>query len=329
MSNLPQLVESVTIEKLLAGNVKKFESILPKHLTPQKLFRLTITEVRKNPDLAKCTTESLIAALLQCAQVGLEIGTNKAYLVPYRVNKNIGTKDKPQWVNYKECQFQIGYKGLIELALRSGKILKIYAQPVFSNEYFIVRYGTNELIQHDPLLDKNGNSLIGKDKGEFIGAYAIAKIANVVSGEFQFDFMTKDEIEAIRAKAQAKSEKSPWNTAYYEMAKKTVAKRLTKYLPSSSELEEALSMDDNSELDFKGNVYDHEQNIHKEETKTEKIKRNLETQKAQALVDAGVSSITGNLPDNEPEPVSDEMVREEAKKVAEEYFGKDDTLINT
>lgn len=270
MSTIPQLVESVSIEKVLANNVTKFESILPKNLTPQKLFRLTITEVRKNPDLGKCTVTSLISSLLSCAQVGLEIGTNKAYLVPYNKNVNIGTKNNPQWIQYKECQFQIGYRGLIELALRSGKILKIYAQPVFSNDFFLCKYGNDEKLEHTPI--------IRGERGEFIGAFAVAKFANCVTGEYQFDFMNVDEINAIKDRAKAKSDKTPWNTDYYEMAKKTIVKRLCKYLPSSSELDEALKIDDESELEIDGNIYDAEPQ--KDTSKTERLKRNMETQKA-------------------------------------------------
>ena len=269
MSTIPQLIESVSIEKVLANNVTKFESILPKNLTPQKLFRLTITEVRKNPDLGKCTVASLISSLLSCAQVGLEIGTNKAYLVPYNKNVNIGTKGKPQWIQYKECQFQIGYRGLIELALRTGKVLKIYAQNVFSNDKFICNYGSEEKLLHIP-------TIVG-DRGDFLGAYAVAKLD---SGEYQVDFMTAAEINVIRDRVldKIKSDKTPWKTDYYEMCRKTVTKRLCKYLPSSSELDEAIKIDDESELEIDGNIYDAEPQ--KEVSKTERLKRNMETQKA-------------------------------------------------
>lgn len=273
------LIKNINIEDFLKQNATQFKSVLPKHFDIRKLFRLTVTEIRKNPDLLKCTTESLIGALLECAQVGLEIGNRKAYLVPYKRNLNLGTKTNPRWSEIYECQFQPGYQGLIELALRSGKILKIYAQPVFSNDYFYIEYGTNERLEHKPALG---------ERGDFIGSYSIAKFITNGGDEYQFEFMTKSEIDEIMARSPSSSSKySPWKTDYYEMSRKTPTKKLCKYLPSSSDMEIALTIDDKEQLAEKGIILD--LSPENNETKTEKLKRNLETQKAQNIVNAALN----------------------------------------
>ncbi|WP_202630600.1 recombinase RecT, partial [Deinococcus alpinitundrae] len=88
---------------------------------------LAVTEFRKNPMLKECTPESLLGAVMQAAQVGLEPDAlGSAYLVPY-YNKN---------KNVKEVQLQIGYKGLIELVRRSGQVTSIVANEVYENDEF-------------------------------------------------------------------------------------------------------------------------------------------------------------------------------------------------
>lgn len=294
-----ELIESVNIEDFLKQNITKFEAVLPKHLTVKQLFRLSIIELNKNPQLKKCTASSLIGALLQCGQVGLEIGTGKAYLVPYKRKVNQGTQSNPRWIEFYECQFQVGYKGFIELALRSGKIAKISAHAVFENDHFYIEQGTNEKLEHRPCFKG--------PRGDFIGAYAVAKFANVAGGDvYQFDFMRADEIQAIKDRSKAQGASSPWNTDFYEMAKKTPTKRLAKYLPSSSELAEAIVIDDEADLDFNTTVYEHEEEPAKEKekikppSKTDRLAQNMATQKAQTQVNIDNFEEESASPDYEP-----------------------------
>lgn len=280
-----QVIQNINIEQFLSSNSNKFKSVMPKHFDMHTLFRLTVTEINKNPELMKCSTESLIGALVQCAQVGLEIGTGKVYFVPFW-NKKKGVL---------ECQFQIGYKGLIELALRSGKVLKIAAVPVFEYDDFYIEYGTNEQLKHIPTYDQNGH------RGNFLGAYAIAKFNTTAGSSYQFEYMTKaeiDEVKILRSQS-AKSDFSPWKTDPYEMAKKTVTKRLCKYLPSSTEMQEALELDDKDNI-F-GMTIDAEPQ--KEETKTEKIKKNLEQKKAEGILDNTINNVISNKQEEQSQPV--------------------------
>lgn len=281
-SNSP-VIANINLEQFLSQNQNKFKSVMPRHFDMHTLFRLTVTEVNKNPELFKCTTESLIGALVQCAQVGLEIGTGKVYFVPYFNNKK----------GVLECQFQIGYKGLIELALRSGKVLKISAVAVFEYDDFYIEYGTNEKLRHVPTYNQDGS------RGNFVGAYAIAQFKTEAGTAYQFEYMTKheiDEVKLLRSKS-ANKDFSPWKTDPYEMAKKTVTKRLCKYLPSSTELQEALELDD------KDNVYGMtlENEEQKEESKTTKLKQSLQHQKANNVLD---EALKNNVESKEKEAVT-------------------------
>jgi len=100
-----------TIQDLLKRMEPQIRKALPKHLEPERLARIALTEIRKNPKLLECSRESLLGAVMTAAQLGLEPGVlGHAYLIPYWNNK---TKSY-------EVQFQIGYKGLLDLVRRSG-----------------------------------------------------------------------------------------------------------------------------------------------------------------------------------------------------------------
>jgi recombination protein RecT len=299
-SNMP-VIANINLEQFLAQNQNKFKSVMPRHFDMHTLFRLTVTEVNKNPELFKCTTESLIGALVQCAQVGLEIGTGKVYFVPYFNNKK----------GVLECQFQIGYKGLIELALRSDKVLKVQAVAVFEYDDFYIEYGTNEKLRHVPTYDQDGN------RGNFVGAYAIAQFKNEAGTAYQFEYMTKseiDEVKILRSKSASK-DFSPWKTDPYEMAKKTVTKRLCKYLPSSTELQEALELDD------KDNVYGMtiENEEQKEESKTNKLKQSLQHQKAEKALDSALNQSVASSPENVSVSIADRQDNEAPDPWVQEY----------
>ena len=200
---------------------------LPKHLDAERMMRVLRTEINKNPDLNKCTPISIISAFMQSSQLGLEPGSalGQAYLIPY--------KDK--------CQFIIGYRGMIDLARRSGQLISISAHAVYENDLFEFEFGLNENLRHIPTRG---------ERGRFICAYAYAKLSNTFensSGKdsYQFDVMFKNEIDDIRKQSPSSSKSySPWQTHYEEMAKKTVIRRLFKYLPISIETQQAVNIDE-------------------------------------------------------------------------------------
>ncbi|CAI8807899.1 hypothetical protein CHCC15325_1990 [Bacillus licheniformis] len=224
-----------TILDVMMQHKESFEMALPKHLDADRLIRLAVTEFRKNPMLKECTPESLLGAVMQAAQVGLEPDAlGSAYLVPY-YNKN---------KNVKEVQLQIGYKGLIELVRRSGQVTSIVANEVYENDEFDFEYGINEKLYHKPTMDA--------DRGKLKCFYAYARFKD---GGHAFTVMSVEQINQIRDKF-SKSQKNgkhfgPWADHYESMAKKTVIKQLVKYMPISVEIQNQITRDETVHSSFK------------------------------------------------------------------------------
>lgn len=188
---------------------------LPKHLTPERMLRVALTACQKTPRLMDCDPKSVIGAVVQASQLGLEPDgiLGGAYLVPYW-NKKTGSY---------ECQLIPGYRGLMDLARRSGEISSIYAEPVYEHDRFSIEYGLKRDLQHTPA---------DGERGEFRGVYAVAVLRDGVG--MQWVYMPKGEVEAIRSRSQS-ANNGPWVTDYVEMAKKTAIRRLCKTLPRSVE----------------------------------------------------------------------------------------------
>lgn len=202
--------------KVMEPAIKK---ALPSVITPERFTRMALTAISVNPKLAECTPQSFMGALMSAAQLGLEPNTplGQAYLIPYNNSKKIDDK----WVKTMEVQFQIGYKGLIELAYRSGEFANIYAKEVYETDDFDYEFGLEPILKHKPA---SGN------RGEVIAYYAVFKLTN---GGFGFEVMYKEDIEK-HAETFSKSydnKKTPWTTNFDEMAKKTVLKKVLKYAP--------------------------------------------------------------------------------------------------
>jgi len=201
-----------TVLELIQKMIPEVKKAIPKHLDPSRLARIFITEIRRNPKLLSCSKESLLASLMLSAQLGLEPGVlGHCYLVPYG----------------NECQFIIGYKGMIELARRSGQISTIYAETVYENDEFEYELGLNPSIRHKPAL---------KDRGKPIAYYGVAKFKD---GGYYIKVMSKEDIEKRRKRSPAvNTAHSPWNNPddYDQMAKKTVIREMFKYLPISPEI---------------------------------------------------------------------------------------------
>lgn len=195
-----------------------FQQIAPKHFNTERFQRIALSEIRKNPKLLECSIPSLMSAVLQSVKLGLEPGLfGQAYLIPYG----------------KEVQFQIGYRGLIELSQRSGRILKIQAREVYENDEFEVSYGIDDNITHKPKLDG--------DRGAVTLYYAVAWFKD---GGAQFEVMSKSDIEKHRDKFSKTAKFGPWKDHFDEMAKKTVLKKLVKQLPMDVEFQEAVQEDE-------------------------------------------------------------------------------------
>lgn len=218
--------KSKTIFDVIQAGAKQFATALPKHVNSERFVRIAITTIRQNPKLAKCSQESLLGALMVSAQLGLEPGTlGQCYLIPFE-NKKAGTV---------ECQFQIGYKGLIELLRRSGQLSDIYSYTVYENDDFNIEYGLSRTLTHKPNFD---------ERGEIKGFYAVAILKD---GAKAFEYMTKDEVVKHEEKYRKGSYKNDvWNKNFEEMSQKTVVKKLLKWLPVSVEFLEMAAKDEKS-----------------------------------------------------------------------------------
>ena len=187
---------------------------LPKHLTPDRFLRVALTALLKTPKLATCTPESVTQCLLSCSQMGLEPDGRRAHLIPYG----------------NACTLIIDYKGIVELAMRSGLVANLHADTVCENDAF--DYDRGELKLHK--ID------FRKPRGEVYAVYALARLKD---GSEKCEVMTKDEVESIRKRSRAGTS-GPWVTDWNEMAKKTVFKRLAKWITLSPEIRDQLAEED-------------------------------------------------------------------------------------
>lgn len=227
MTNNARTTETVAIRAtpdrvrdMLSKMSAEMRAAIPTALPPERLARLALTELRRTPKLQECSPASFIGAVMQAAQLGLEIGTvGHVALIPYR----------------SECQIQIMYRGLIALAMRSGAISNVSAWVVHQDDRFEVQLGSDARIVHVPIIGSTA---------PVIAAYAIARLRD---GSTQFDVMGREEIERIRRMSPSKDAPA-WREHWNEMAKKTVMKRLLKYLPVSTETLSAITIDDESEI---------------------------------------------------------------------------------
>lgn len=204
----------------------QIKAALPSVITPERFTRMMLTAYQTTPKLKECSAPSVLASMLNAAQLGLEPNTplGQAYLIPYWNSKT----------GCEEAQFQIGYKGLLSLAYRNPEIQSIQAHTVYENDKFEYSFGLNPTLTHVPAL---------KNRGEAICYYAIYNMAN---GGYGFEVMSKADIEEHKSKYSKADNKgfSPWSTNFDEMAKKTVIKKLLKYAPLSVELARAMAQDE-------------------------------------------------------------------------------------
>lgn len=217
----------------IAAYLKKMESqiaeAMPKHMNIERLSRIALTTIRTNPKLLECSIPSLMAAVMQSAQLGLEPGLiGHCYIIPYG----------------KEATFIIGYKGMIDLARRSGNIQSISAHEVYENDFIELTYGLEENLKHVPWFLRKDSKPV--ESGKIIGAYMVAKFND--GGHF-IHYMPISEIEAHRKRSKA-SNNGPWVTDYTEMCKKTVVRAGWKWLPISVEIASAVTQDETSRKDI-------------------------------------------------------------------------------
>lgn len=214
-----------TLKQWVAKMSDQIKNALPTNITPERMMRIALTAISKDPKLAESTPESFMGALLTSAQLGLECNTplGQAYLIPFRNTKK----------GVMETQFQLGYQGLIDLCYRTGQYKKIVARVVYEGDDFEYSYGLEEKLTHRP----------HEQSDKPIYVYALYELKN---GASAFEVMSWESIQK-HAKKYSQSVKggysSPWQTDPESMAKKTVLKKVLKYAPKAVEIAEAVNGD--------------------------------------------------------------------------------------
>lgn len=197
----------------------QFLSALPQHLPVDRFMRTISTAVQLQPELLECDRKSLLLAGLRAAADGLTPDGREGAFVVFK-DRKAGTK-LAQWMPM--------YQGLLKKVRNSGELLTITAEVVYQRDQFDYQLGDEPRISHKPALG---------DRGQAVAAYAIARTKE---GGVYRAVMTYEEIERIRAISKTGDrENSPWSQHWPEMAKKTVIRRLTKFLPSSTDLDSYL-----------------------------------------------------------------------------------------
>ncbi|SFA76388.1 recombination protein RecT [Selenomonas ruminantium] len=249
-----------SIKQLVFQMKPQIDKALPSVLTGERFSRMVLTAMSTNPQLTECTPNSFLGAMMQAAQLGVEPNTplGQAYLIPYRNHGQL------------ECQFQLGYKGLIDLAYRSGEIVSISAHEVHENDEFEYELGLEEKLRHKPAL---------KDRGAVILYYAVFKTKLGGSG---FAVMSVDDIKQHMNKYSkaANSGFSPWKTNFDAMAKKTVIKQVLKYAPIKTEFVRAVAADETIKTNITEHMADEPDEtvitVDAEEVKQEDIPENID-----------------------------------------------------
>lgn len=217
-----QMQEAEKKDNSMVGLIRRMEpqirKALPSVITPERFTRIVLTALSSNPKLQACTPMSFMGAMMQAAQLGVEPNTplGQAYLIPYG----------------GVCQFQLGYKGLIDLAYRSGEVSSIQAHEVHENDTFEYEYGLEPKLRHVPAQT---------DRGPVTFYYAVLKLKN---GGVGFEVMSRDDVETFARKKSKAYNNGPWKTDFDEMAKKTVLKKVLKYAPLKTEFARAVASDE-------------------------------------------------------------------------------------
>jgi len=198
---------------------------LPKYMDGDRLTRITMTTLQMNPKLLDCDPVSLVSAVMQCAQLGLEPDSmlGHAYLVPFK----------------NKVQIILGYRGIMRLARNSDHVVAIEAREVYEKDAFTFKYGdgASRFLHHQP------SEL--PDPGKLRAAYAIARFKG--GGEVWEIVLPRHIKKAkLSARGAGKSD-SPWKAHEGEMWRKTAVRRLEPFLPLDAVARQAFAIDEAGE----------------------------------------------------------------------------------
>ncbi|MDE2096936.1 MAG: recombinase RecT [Patescibacteria group bacterium] len=208
-------IRAESIQRFLVSKKGAFNDLLPKHLTAEKMVKGVLALATRSPRLLECTPISILNAVLVSSSLGLEIGRPRGgmYLVPFK-NKR----------GQYEATPIADYRGLMDLAFRSGRVLAIEAFPVYKLDEFSFQYGTDAKITHKPTLGT---------RGDLLCVYAVARLSN---GQSIFRVLTLEDLENTRQRSRAKDD-GPWVTDTLAMQLKTAIRRICNWLPQAQEMD--------------------------------------------------------------------------------------------
>lgn len=233
-TEIQQHKQSGGFDALLKRAWPRISAVMPKHMNPDRMFQLAISCYNQTPKLNQCTPETVLSCLMKCSALGMEPsavdGLGRAYILPF-FNKKTGRM---------EATLILGYKGMIDLARRSGEIKDISARVVHAGDEFEYEYGLTEGLRHVPSTEP-------VDGRPMTHVYMVAHFKD---GGHYIDVMSKAEVDGIRKRSKSPSS-GPWATDYEAMARKTVIRRAFPYLPVSVETEQDVAADDTTPV-----VYD-------------------------------------------------------------------------
>lgn len=215
---LAQQDEASKVGDLIAQYQNDYERVLPQHVDAAHWVRLAQGLLRRDPNLADAARRnpgSLFSALLECARLGHDPGTDSFALVPFKSNAQDGPGIEVTGIEQ--------YQGVIERMYRAGAVLTVVAEVVHKNDEFSWRPGQR------PVHDADWFGKVA-DRGPLVGVYAYAEFKG--GGISRVVVMGEDEVN--RHKAVAKTQKI-WNLWAEAMWRKTAVHELEKWVPTSAE----------------------------------------------------------------------------------------------
>ncbi|MFZ5426658.1 MAG: recombinase RecT [Thermodesulfobacteriota bacterium] len=237
MNNQVATQQGMSVAQVLSKSIPALKMALPKSMDPDRMARIALTTIRRNSALMRCDANSLAGAVLEAASLGLEIDSRGlAYLVPYG----------------QEATLIPGYKGLMQLAYRSGKIANIYADVVFQKEVEAgkveITLGDSRSIRHDFDIIQSATLREERKDNPPVLAYAVAVFHD---GHRHFEFVTAPEVAKRKAASKAAERGFLWTKWVEEAWKKTAIRKLCKYLDLSPEMQRAIVLDEQADTEAK------------------------------------------------------------------------------
>jgi recombination protein RecT len=233
--NQPADTKTPTLYEQLEERTAQFQAALPAHIPVERFSRILLTAVQNSPALAFADRRSFFNSAMKCAQDGLLPDGREAALVIYKTKKKEGNREF--WIDAVQYMPMVG--GLRKKVRNSGEIATWDVKAVYEKDEFLYEEGIDIVLKHKPFIDGPA--------GKLKAVYSVAKLK---SGEVSIDVMPLWQVERIRNLSKAK-DSGPWKDHYDEMAKKTVARRHSKTLPMSTDLDDLIRRDDDL-YDMKG-----------------------------------------------------------------------------